>query len=432
MPDPKGSSGLVSKLAPLISDSSLSAVISTPFDLPWRVIMVADHPGELIESNVITNLAQPCKIADLSWIKPGKTAWDWWSDRVVEGRNFQGGMNTATMKYYIDFAAYAGLEYMLVDASWYGRHDTSVEDITTTIDAIDMPEILRYATGRNVGIWLWVNWECLRDQMDKALPLYKRWGIKGIKVDYMNGDSQEIVNFYWEVCRKAAEYQLMVNFHGAFKPTGLRRTYPNLMTREGVLGLEWSKWSEKCNPDHELTIPYTRMLAGPMDFTPGAFQVASQDSFVAQIARPMAMGTIAHQLAMYVVYESPIQMLVDHPASYFGNPGLNFLKDVPASWSETKFLSGEVGDFIVLARQYEDEWYVGAMTDWNARNIDIPLDFLGSGLYMAQIYQDGKEAARFPAQLNISLQEVTAKDTLHILMAPGGGCAVKFQPTWSP
>ncbi|MCK4894789.1 MAG: glycoside hydrolase family 97 protein, partial [Calditrichia bacterium] len=381
LPNPDEQTGLISKLAPLLGDSTLSAIIYPPFDLPWRVIMVTDHPGKLIESNIISNLAQHCKLEDLSWIRPGKTAWDWWSDRVVEGRNFRGGMNTPTMKYYIDFAADAGLEYMLVDAGWYGKHDTLEEDISTTIAEIDMPEILRYGANKNVGIWLWVNWECVRDQMDKAFPLYEKWGVKGIKVDYMNGDSQEIVNFYWEVCKKAAEYHLMVNLHGAYKPTGLRHTYPNLLTREGVLGLEWSKWSKQCNPDHELTIPYTRMLAGPMDFTPGAFQVATQDNFKAQITRPMAMGTIAHQLAMYVVYESPLQMLVDHPASYFGKPGLNFLKDVPTVWDETKFIMGEIGDYIVLVRRQGDDWYLGAMTDWDSRQIDIPLDFLGSRIY---------------------------------------------------
>ena len=430
-PDPEKPDEFTSRLAPLISDSTAVAVLRLPANLPWRVFMIAENPGKLIESNLIMNLSQPCHLDYTEWIWPGKTAWDWWSDRVVKGRNFAGGMNTGTMKYYIDFAAEAGLEYMLVDAGWYGRHDTAAEDITTTIPEINMPEILRYAASRNVGVWLWVNWECVRDQMDRAFPLYEKWGVKGVKVDYMNGDSQEIVNFYWDVCRTAARYHLMVNMHGAYKPTGLRRAYPNLLTREGVLGLEWSKWSEKCNPDHELILPFTRMLAGPMDFSPGAFTVAGKEKFEARITAPMAMGTLARQLAMYVVYESPLQMLVDHPAAYFGHPGMNFLRDVPTSWDEIKFIEGQIGDYIILARKAGEEWYVGAMTDWTAREINVPLEFLDQGPYMAHIYRDHETAGDYPDQLEIELMEVTQKNELKIWLAAGGGCAIRLVPTWS-
>ncbi len=431
-PSPVEKHSLVSHLAPLRNDTTLSARLNAPRDLPWRVFMVADHPGKLIESNVILNLSRSSKIEESSWIKPGKTAWDWWSDRVVEGRSFKGGMNTPTMKYYIDFAAHAGLEYMLIDAEWYGKHDTPHEDITTTIPEINLPEILEHARSRNVGIWLWLNWQCVRDQMDKAFPLYESWGIKGVKVDYMNCDDQDMVNFYETVCRNAARHHLMVNFHGAYKPTGLRRTYPNLVTREGVLGLEWSKWSEKCNPDHELILPYTRMLAGPMDFTPGAFQVAGRKDFKARFTAPMAMGTRARQLAMYVVYESPVQMLVDHPASYFAQTGLEFLRVVPASWDETRFLQGEVGDYIVIARRHGREWYVGAMTDWSPRNLKISLQFLGEGLYRAEIYQDSRRVPEDPSRVEAVLQEVSAGSQLEISLVSGGGCAVRLLPTWAP
>jgi alpha-glucosidase len=423
---------LVSHLAPLRSDTSLAAKIQLPHELPWRVIMIADHPGKLIESNVILSLSEPSRLEDPSWIRPGKVAWDWWSDRVVEGRSFKGGMNTATMKYYIDFASDLGLEYMLIDAEWYGKHDTPDEDITTTIPEIDLPEILRHARERNVGIWLWLNWQCVRDQMDKAFPLYQQWGIKGVKVDYMNCDDQDMVNFYEEVCRQAARYHLMVNFHGAYKPTGLRRTYPNFITREGVLGLEWSKWSERCNPDHELILPFTRMLAGPMDFTPGAFQVADKKNFKAQYTAPMAMGTRAHQLAMYVVYENPLQMLVDHPASYFGKTGIDFLKVVPTTWDETRFISGEVGDYIILARRHSSEWYLGAMTDWTPRHLEVPLSFLGEGKYLAQIYADDLDTEKSYGMVKAKLQEVTANDKLVLQLVSGGGCAIRLIPTWEP
>ena len=423
---------LVSQLAPLRSDTTVAAKIRLPHDLPWRVVMIADHPGKLIESNVVLSLSEPCRLEDPSWIQPGKVSWDWWSDRVVEGRTFKGGMNTATMKYYIDFASELGLEYMLIDAEWYGKHDTPDEDITTTIAEIDLPEILQHARKKNVGIWLWLNWQCVRDQMDKAFPLYQQWGIKGVKVDYMNCDDQDMVNFYERVCRQAARYHLMVNFHGAYKPTGLRRSYPNFITQEGVLGLEWSKWSERCNPDHELILPFTRMLAGPMDFTPGAFKVADQKNFKPQYTAPMAMGTRAHQLAMYVVYENSLQMLVDHPASYFGQTGIDFLRIVPTTWDETRFISGEVGDYIVLARRHGTDWYLGAMTDWTPRRLEVPLLFLGDGKYLAQIYADDSDTEKNYGKVKAQLLEVSQNDKLVLQLVSGGGTAVRLVPTWEP
>ncbi len=431
-PFPGEKNTLVSRLAPLTTDSTIAAKISTPHDLPWRVFMISDSPGKLIESNVILNLSKPNKIENTAWIKPGKVAWPWWSGRVVEGRDFNGGMNTATMKYYTDFAANAGLEYLLIDAEWYGKHDTPKEDITTTIPEVDLPEIIRYADSKGVGIFLWVYWECVRDQMQKAFPLYEKWGIKGVKVDYMNRDDQDMVNFYRDVVNTAARYHLLVDFHGAYKPTGLRRAYPNLIVREGVLGMEYSKWSERCNPGHELILPYTRMLAGPMDFTPGAFHVADRENFKAQFTGPMAEGTRAHQLAMYVVYESPLQMVVDHPASFFGQIGYQFLKDVPSVWDETKFLDGKVGDYIVMARRNGEDWYLGAMTDWTARDLNLPLIFLGEGKYMAQIYKDGPNAGNDPTQVAAEIHVVTATDSLPVSLASGGGCAVRFVPTWTP
>ncbi|MEJ2634028.1 MAG: glycoside hydrolase family 97 protein [Calditrichia bacterium] len=420
----------VSRLSPLRSDSTLSARIDTPHDLPWRVFMISDNPGKFIESNIIMNLSDHCQLENTSWIKPGKVAWPWWSDRVVDGRDFKGGMNTATMKYYIDFAADAGLQYLLIDALWYGKHDTPDEDITTTIPEIDMPEIVRYANSKGVGIFLWLYWECVRDQMQKAFPLYEKWGIKGVKVDYMNCDDQDMVNYYRKVVKAASRYHLMVDFHGAYKPTGLRRAFPNLVTREGVLGLEYSKWSQHCSPEHDLIIPFTRMLAGPMDYTPGAFHVAAKDSFKAQFTDPMAQGTRAHQMGMYVVYESPLQMLVDHPSAYFGQTGVEFLKEVPTVWDETKFIKGEVGEYIIIARRNGDKWYLGGMTNWTNRVLSIPLSFLGSGKYMAEIYSDGKDAAKNPTSVQATMKVVNSSDQLEISMAPGGGCAIRFCPTW--
>jgi len=427
--DEKGT--LVSRLAPLPENESIKAKLTTPHELPWRVFMVAEKAGKMIESDVVIALNEPSRIENPCWIRPGKVAWPWWSRRTVEGREFEGGMNTATMKYYIDFASDAGLEYLLIDAGWYGDHRDAEADITTTIPEIDMPEILRYAKMRGVDVILWLNWQCVDRQMEEAFALYEKWGIKGVKVDYMNRDDQEMVNFYQRVVKCAAKHHLTVDFHGAFKPTGLYRTYPNLLTREGVLGLEYSKWSKRCSPDHEVTIPYTRMLAGPMDFTPGAFHVATREQFNPRTVPPMAQGTRAHQLAMYVVYYSPLQMLVDHPASYWGQTGFEFLRVVPTVWDETRFIEGEVGQYIVLARRNGDEWYLGCMTDWQPRDLRIPLDFLGHGRYMAQVYRDGPNADKVPTEVKAELREVTAADSLRVHLAPGGGCAVRFVPTWT-
>jgi alpha-glucosidase len=421
----------VSRLAPLPKEESLRARLETPHDLPWRVFLIADHPGRMIESDVILALNEPSRIENPCWIRPGKAAWPWWSRSTVAGRSFQGGMNTATMKYYIDFAADAGLEYLLIDAGWYGNHRDPKADITKTIPEVDMSEILRYARLRGVGVLLWLNWECVDRQMEEAFALYEKWGVKGVKVDYMDRDDQEMVNFYKRVVKCAAKHHLVVDFHGAFKPTGLSRTYPNLLTVEGVLGLEYSRWSDRCSPEHEVTIPYIRMLAGPMDFTPGAFHVATRESFNPRSVPPMAQGTRAHQLAMYVVYYSPLQMLVDHPASYWGQPGFEFLRAVPTTWDETRFIDGRVGDYIVLARRHGDDWYLGCMTDWEARDLTIPLNFLGQGRFMAQIYADGDEADKTPTQVKTELREVTPADRLSVHLAPGGGCAVRFIPTWS-
>lgn len=421
---------LITKLAPLKKDTTICAQMETPCRLPWRVVMVADDPGVFIESDVIMNLSQPCKIGNTAWIKPGKVVWPWWSNRVVKGRNFSGGMNTLTMKHYIDFAADNGIEYLLIDAEWYGQCNAPDEDITTSVEAIDIPELVKYAGKKNVGVFLWVNWECVHDQMEKAFPLYEKWGVKGVKIDYMNCDDQDMVKYYWDVMKKAAQYHLLVDMHGAYKPAGLRRAYPNLLTREGVLGLEWSKWSQRCNPDHELTIPFTRMIVGPMDFTPGGFRGSTKKSFKAQFTEPYVMGTRAHQLAMYVIYESPLQMLVDHPAAYFGQKGMDFLRAVPATWDEIRYIDGEVGNYIVLARRSGAKWYLGAMTDWSDRVIEVPLSFLEAGNYLAEIYADGAEVRKNPNGIDCYLKTVAQDDRLKLNLKSGGGCAVRFVPTF--
>jgi len=403
---------------------------TTPKATPWRVLMAAPTPGRLIENDyLILNLNPPCAIADPSWIKPGKAAWDWWSGSFARNVPFTPGMNTATMKHYIDFAGAHHIEYMLVDGGWYaGTGDPASDDIRKSIPEINIPEIIAQAKSKNVKILLWVEWRPLDRLLDEALALYEKWGVAGIKVDFMNRDDQEMVNLCAKWVRKAAEHHLVVDLHGASKETGLRRTYPNLLTLEGVMGMEYNKWSERVTPEYDVTIPFTRMLAGPMDFTPGAFRNAARGKFQIQDVEPMSQGTRAHQLAMYVVYDAPLVMLADYPEAYEGQPGLEFIEKVPTIWDETRVLSGSPGKSIVMARRKGDQWYLGAMTNWEARDWTIPLDFLDPGVYEARIFADGPDADSAGTSLSVETKKLKAGDNLAAHLAPGGGLAVILTP----
>ena len=402
----------------------------TPKATPWRVLMIGRTPGRLIETNyLLLNLSPACALADTSWIKPGKAAWDWWSGSYASNVDFKPGMNTPTMKHYIDFAASHRLEYMLVDAGWSPpAKDGRGEDILKYIPEVNVPDIIAYAGQKGVKVLLWVEWRALNAHLEEVTALYEKWGAAGIKVDYMNRDDQEMVNFYERCVRTAAAHHLVVDFHGAYKGTGRRRTYPNLLTREGVMGLEYSKWSERITPEYDVTIPFTRMLAGPMDFTPGAFRNAARGRFKAQDIAPMSQGTRAHQLAMYVVYESPLVMVSDYPEAYEKQPGLEFIEKVPTVWDETRVLAGRPGESIVVARQHGADWYVGAMTNWEARDLEIPLSFLGAWAYEAQIFADGDDADKVATSLKITRRRAKAGDRLPVHLAPGGGVAVILAP----
>jgi alpha-glucosidase len=422
---------LVSKLSPTRERMDQVVIGSTPKSTPWRVLLVNSRPGALIESNyIILDLSAPGALADTSWIVPGKAAWDWWSGSFAKNVDFKPGMNTPTMKHYIDFAAQHHLEYMLVDAGWYPAEDyTHALDILHHVPEVDVPDIIAYGKAKGVKVLLWLYWSALDKQMDAAMTLYEKWGAAGIKVDFMDHDDQEMVNFYERCVRQAAAHHLVVDLHGAYKPTGLRRTYPNLLTREGVMGMEYCKWSERVTPEHDVTLPFTRMLAGPMDFTPGAFNNAARGHFVARNLEPMSQGTRAHQLAMYVVYESPLVMLSDYPEAYDHNPGMEFLDQVPTVWDDTKVLNGEPAEFVTIVRRKGEAWYLGSMTNWDARDLELPLDFLGQGAYEAQIFADGPDADTVGTSLAISSKRVKAGDKLNVHLAPGGGLTVIFKPS---
>jgi alpha-glucosidase len=384
---------------------------------PWRIMMVARHDMELIENQMPYLLARPQKIDHTDWIKPGKVAWDWWNALNIYGVDFRAGINTQTYKYYIDFASYYGLSYVILDEGW-----SPTTDILHPVPSIDLEEIIRYGREKNVGVILWVLWKPLDRDMENILEQYASWGVKGVKVDFMQRADQYMVNYYERVARFAAQNNLLVDFHGAFKPAGLERAYPNVMSYEGLRGLEHCKWSERITPDHDLILPFTRMLAGPMDYTPGAMINTGRDNFRIVFTEPMSQGTRCHQAAMYVIYESPLQMLADNPSNYLREPEYtSFISRIPVTWDELRTIDGKIGDYLVLARRHGSDWYLAAMTDWDPRTFTINLSFLGEGSYMLEALEDGINADRHAGDYRIRREEVTKSSSLMLSLAGGGG-----------
>src|SRR5579875_1388661 len=410
----------VSVLAPG-DDPDVVVTGDLPHHSGWRVLLVGDEPGRLVESNVITSLNPESAIRDTSWIHAGLTAWDWWSGSL--GPDGQHAYTTDTMKYYVDFAAKSGFPYMLIDAGW-----SKPGDITQMNGRVDVPEVVRYAAGKNVKVWIWMNYREADAQMEQAFPLFAKWGVAGLKIDFVERDDQKGIEFYYRAAEEAAKYHLMLDFHGATKPTGLEGTYPNVLGYEAVMGMEYNKASMRDDPEHRTMLPFTRMLAGPMDYTPGGFENVTRDAFMARNLHPMVMGTRAQQLALYVIYLAPFQMVSDWPKSYQDQPAFAFIEHVPASWDESRVLNGLPGEYITMARRKGREWFLGSITNWSARELEAPLTFLGSGRYRAEIYQDAEDAAQYPKNVSIQKQTVDQHTRLRIRMAPGGGYAVRFVP----
>jgi len=389
---------------------------------PWRVIMLGKTPGDLVESEIIQNLNVPCEIENPEWIRPGISAWDhWWSGEVK--------MEQDVILEYIDLAADMGWPYMLIDWQWYGQFNLPDADITTVAPQLDMPAILQYAKEKDVRCWLWLYWTDVdRADFDAACKLYAEWGIAGVKIDFMARDDQEMVNWYHDVVKTAAGHQLMVDFHGAYKPTGWRRTFPNLVTREGVLGNEYQKWSYRITPEHDCTLPFTRMLAGPMDYTPGGFLNRNKGEF--NTGTPAEVqGTRCHELAKFVIYDSPFLVACDHPDHYRDAVGSDFLEEVVSVWDDTKVLNGEIGEYITMARRSGDRWFIGSMTNSLERELVIKLDFLDQGAtYRIVSYTDTDETLENATYAMKSDKEVQANEKLTLRMAPGGGYAAILSP----
>lgn len=387
---------------------------------PWRVAIISDRDGALVESNLVYLLARENQLADTSWIKPGRVAWDWYNANNIYGVDFEAGLNTATYKHYIDFASAYGFEYVILDEGW----SRTTTDVSASNPNIDVPELVAYGKKKNVEIILWSLWKPMDKDYENLLALFASWGVAGVKIDFMQRSDQYMVEYYEKIARAAAKHKLLVDYHGAFKPTGLSRTLPNVISYEGVKGNENNKWSKDVTPEHNVTLPYIRMVAGPMDYTPGAMVNTLEGNHRISHYRPMSLGTRVHQIAMYAVFESPLQMLCDSPTLYANEPEVTrFISRFPSVWDETHVLAGEVGDYILVARRKDKTWYLGAMTDWSARELEVDLSFLGKGKYKVDILEDGVNADKHAQDYAFKKAKVTNKDTLKIKLASGGGWA---------
>ena len=408
---------LTTRLAPLPGEPAdgLKARFDDSVYTPWRVIMLAETPGRLIESGIIETLNSPCAIKDVSWIKPGISAWDhWWSGEVK--------MDMPTIRQYIDLAARQGWPYMLVDWQWYGPFNDPRADITRTAPQLDMPALLAYAASKHVRLWLWLYSTDVNrnNNYEKAFALYEKWGIAGVKIDFMDRDDQEMVDWYHRIIKAAADHHLLIDLHGAYKPDGISRTYPNILTREGVMGEEYSKFSNRITPEHNVTLPFTRMLAGPMDYTPGGFINVTPDAF-RQGTPTEVKNTRAVELSKFVIYESPFTVYCDAPEHITGQPGADFLRHVKTVWDDTKVLAGYPGKYIVVARRSGGSWFIGAMTNEEARDITLNLDFLPKGEYRLESWEDAADAGIHPQNLLKSTRKISSGASLRITMAKGGG-----------
>ena len=389
---------------------------------PWRSIAICPDEKDLLVNNLTYKLSTPSVLKDTQWIKPGKVAWDWWNDNNIYGVDFKAGINTKTYKYYIDFAAKFGLEYIMLDEGW----TKTTTDLTHTAPDLDIQEIIDYGRSKHVGVWLWTLWGPLDKDMENILAQYKKWGAVGIKVDFMARADQYMVNFFERVAATAAKHELMVDLHGAFKPVGLNRKYPNVMSYEGVRGAENNKWSNEITPGHNLTLPFIRMAAGPMDYTPGAMINANKKDFSVVYSEPMSQGTRAHQAAMYVMYESPLQMLADNPSNYLRDTLCTaFLARIPTVWDQTIAIDGKVSEYAIVARKNANKWYISGMTNWQARTFSKKLDFLDGKTYSMDVLSDGINADRHASDYKLSNLKVTKNDQVTIKMEKGGGwCAI--------
>ena len=394
--------------------------------LPWRIIVVARNDKELADNDMVYKLAAPSRMKDISWIRPGKVAWEWWNHWGIKGVDFEAGINNETYMHYIDFASRHGIEYVILDEGWAVNLKA---DLFQIVPEIDLKKLTAYARQKNVGLILWAGYHAFARDMEHVCKHYSEMGIKGFKIDFMDRDDQEMVDFHYRAAETAAKYKLMVDFHGTYKPTGLNRTYPNVINYEAVHGLEQMKWSDIHTDQvtYDVTMPFIRMLAGPVDYTQGAMHNANKRCYHSSMDTPMSQGTRCRQLAEYVVFESPLNMLCDSPTNYDREEECTeFIATIPTVWEQTIAMNGEIGKYITMARRKGDVWYVGSLTNWDARTLTLDLSFLGAGRWKAEMFHDGVNANRLASDYQKTVTDIPASRKLTVKMAQGGGCALKI------
>lgn len=394
--------------------------------LPWRIIVVARDDKELADNDMVYKLAAPSRMEDISWIRPGKVAWEWWNHWGIKGVDFEAGVNNETYMHYIDFASRRGIEYVILDEGWAVNLQA---DLFQVVPEIDLKKLVAYANQKNVGLILWAGYYAFARDMERVCKHYSEMGIKGFKIDFMDRDDQEMVDFHYQAAETAARYKLMIDFHGTYKPTGLNRTYPNVINYEAVHGLEQMKWSDIRTDQvtYDVTMPFIRMLAGPVDYTQGAMQNAGKRCYRAINDAPMSQGTRCRQLAEYVVFESPLNMLCDSPTNYDREEECtDFITTIPTVWEQTVAINGKIGKYITMARRKGNTWYVGSLTDWDARTLDLDLSFLDAGEWKAVMFCDGANANHLASDYKKEIIDIPASRKLTIKMAQGGGCAIKI------
>lgn len=393
---------------------------------PWRIVIVSTDDKQLLDSDMVYKLAASSRINDISWIKPGKVAWEWWNHWGLYNVDFVAGINNETYMAYIDFASRNNIEYVILDEGWAVNLKADLFDV---VPEIDLKRLITYAHSRNVGIILWAGYYAFDRDMEGVCKHYSEMGIKGFKIDFMDRDDQQMVDFHYRAAETAAKYKMLVDFHGTYKPTGLNRTYPNVINYEGVNGLEQMKWNgtELDQVTYDVTMPFIRMVSGPVDYTQGAMRNATKRTHRGINDEPMSQGTRCRQLAEYVIFESPLNMLCDSPTNYEKEQECtDFISAIPTVWDNTVALNGRIGKYVSIARQKGDIWYVGSLTNWDARTIELDLSFLGEGNFTAEIYRDGANANKIASDYKKEILSVSKSKKLNISMAQGGGYVMKI------
>jgi alpha-glucosidase len=435
----KGNSGIKGKFAPYPSKEAITggefrqkivterynfiSKTNGPRTFPWRIIAIAPTDASILTNDIVYRLAPDASFSDFSWIKPGKSTEEWITGLNLKNVDFEAGLNTATYKYYIDFAARFGFEYVMLDAGW-----SDVNDLFKITPGMDMDEITRYAREKGIGLILWTQALTIEKQMDQALQQFKKWDIKIVMTDFIDRDDQLAINFLHRFASECAKYKFMCMIHGAPKPAGFTRTWPNMLTREGLLGSEYNVWSSKATPDHDLMLPFIRMFSGPMDYEPGILQNTTKDQSVKMgFEKVIAQGTRMHQIAMFVIYDNPLQLFSGNLSDAVLEPELiQFLGKIPTVWDDTRIIDARFGKYILEARRNGDDWYLASMNNWIPQDFNVPLDFLKEGKYYIEIASDGINAKRNPEDCKITKTEVTAADTIRVKLAPGGGFVARI------